>query len=129
MLKIVISISPGLITCVYDLLFSVGKMYIVSVSVCCALLPAMAIIGSHAGILFRIRRAGETVLNKETTSKQSSKAELQFIRVISFCFTFKLTMQPSVIALLKLKGIFRGLLGIRVCLDALHSVLRLVHFW
>ena len=57
-----------------------GKMYIVSVSVCCVFVPTVAIIVSHIGIFRAIRDTGKMFSNK-AAGKQSDKAEIQFIRV------------------------------------------------
>lgn len=57
-----------------------GESYIIAVSVFCVFLPTVLIIGSHVGILAQIRRTGQMFMDK-SVGKQSSKAEIQFIRV------------------------------------------------
>ncbi len=58
-----------------------SKVYIVAVTIGCFVLPAIAITGSHVGILMQIRRAGQMFSDK-TAGKQSNQAESQFVRVI-----------------------------------------------
>lgn len=56
------------------------RSYILAVSVCCVFVPTIVIIVSHLGILIEIRRTSKMFTNK-AAGKQSSKAEMQFIRV------------------------------------------------
>lgn len=59
------------------------RSYILAVSVCCVFFPTLVIVASHICILLQIRRTGQMFSNK-AAGKQSSKAEIQFIRVILF---------------------------------------------
>lgn len=62
-------------------LFSLGsKIYLLLVSIFCVGLPMLTIIGCHVGIFFKIKQANKMFMDR-SLSKQSSKAEIEFIRV------------------------------------------------
>ena len=61
--------------------FFIGsKIYLLMVSVFCVGLPMLTIIGCHVGIFFKIKQANKMFMDR-SLSKQSSKAEIEFIRV------------------------------------------------
>lgn len=55
--------------------------YILAASIFNVFLPSIVITASHLGILFKIRQASR-MFSSKSAGKQSSKAEIQFIRVI-----------------------------------------------
>jgi hypothetical protein len=55
--------------------------YILAASIFNVFFPSIVITASHLGILFKIRQASR-MFSSKSAGKQSSKAEIQFIRVI-----------------------------------------------
>ncbi|XP_032791760.2 opsin-5 [Daphnia magna] len=70
------------------------KNYILAASIFCVFLPSAVIIVSHLAILFKIRQASQ-MFSSKSAGKQSSKAEIQFIRVsFGVCFGFLIAWLP-----------------------------------
>ncbi|XP_046443719.1 opsin-5-like isoform X1 [Daphnia pulex] len=70
------------------------RNYILAASIFNVFLPSIVITASHLGILFKIRQASR-MFSSKSAGKQSSKAEIQFIRVsFGVCFGFLIAWLP-----------------------------------